>query len=461
MLVFGVTFSAGRLPGQAGRRPGTLETLAADLLGQLEKSAGPQGWGRVALLLKADGETVASSSRIVQVLASILRNRCNSSLRIEGIRLLPPTVMKKGDARARARELGAGWLLRVRLSVAAGKLLANGELVPLEATFWESLAGIHRMQPAHHLFASVVLDQEARLAWELGNSSARQADWSIREVMRLDSVVLDVACGQLDGTGNDEVVLLLPGAVVVYSWRNDTLVPLARHSLASLPDAREPTRVPTGNLLLADYNDDGRDDLFVRSFNKQQGELLSFSGVELRSWRRLEGVPLCLWRRAGRPVILLGSTEPGSNRLQSRYQLVDINASSGPVKTLAGNPLRLRCYRSATGRELLAWVGKRGLFHLEELDAGEVWRLEGVGSSFALLAATPANRQLLHSRAVFSGPDRMVVEGPAGQLWQSDTLDVLLLSMTRRQCRSGSAKGWWLAGRLADGSGSRLFLLTR
>ena len=451
----------GWSPLWAGDVQNTLEAVGTNLLEQLQQAAGPRGLGRVALLLEADGETIPSSSRVIQVLESMLLNRFNRSLGIEETRLLSAPVRSEAAARARARELGAAWLLRVRLSIAKDELVASGDLLPLEPTFWESLAGVSRRQPARHFFASAALDREVRLTLELGRSPERRANWSLREVMRLDKIVLDVACGQVDGEADDEVVVLVPGAVAVYRWRNDTLMLLARHSLASLPDSREPTRVPSGNLLLADFNDDGRDELFVRSFNKQQGELLSFGGAALRSWRRLAGVPLCLWHRAGRPVMLLGSTEPGSNRLQSRYQLVDINASSGPEGTLAGKPIRLRCYNSATGRDLLAWVDKLGVFHLEEPAAGELWRLEGVGSAFTLLDAGGEQRQLVHSQAVFSGPDRMIVRGTAGELWQGDSLDLLLLSMTRQQCRAGESRGWWLAGRPADGSGSRIFFLTR
>jgi len=327
----------------------------------------------LALRIEADSSILGREARLVQEIERLLVFRLENGSEVARV------LSVNGDLESVKRQ-GASLLLRGVLGVEGGNVTLTAELTPLHVPFWARLIDSKPRGAKHHLFASEKADDEIILL--LGRAMAPPAlgSWHLEEILSLPGQVIDLGLGDLDGDSQDELVLLLPDAIEVFSLGEHGPKHITRHGLSHLPEALVRSRDPAGNLLVKDFNRDGRAEVFFRLFNKRQGQILAWVGSGFRELRRLDAVPLCQFSQGKRPMLLFGWPEPGTNRYQNKVQVVDINNPKGPMRSAPSSFSALRCWQgSEGGKHLALLVGRHGDLFVLERDFSSRKVLEGVG----------------------------------------------------------------------------------
>lgn len=415
----------------------------------------------LALVVEGDQGILGQEGRIAQELERLLVFRLEAGTAVD--RAIPIGERDGRAALDRARQEGATWLLRCVVGLKADNVQLSGDLTPAQQPFWERLVDPVPRGSQHHLFVSAKADEEISLL--LGKSRAPPAlgSWHLDEVLYLPDRVLDLGLGDLDGDGIAELVLLFDEAIEVYGFENAKPRRLARYGLDQVP--REPIRGrdPAGSLLVVDFNRDGRYEVFYRHFNRRWGEVLTWNGARLVPVRRLGKVPLCQFRLGGRPVVLYGQPQPGTNQYQPEVELADMNASAGQVHALARPFVTLRCFQHLDAAPWIVVVDSAG----DLVRLGNDWRpestLRGVGAGAGVMDLDlDGLPDLVLSEPAWPGePDGLRVVSKGEVVWRSGDVVGGVLAVAAGDMRSTGKVEAVLAAVEASGRSSRVYLLGR
>jgi hypothetical protein len=418
MLLLGVwSAPAGALAGEAA-----LQRLADALADQAAEKLAARGAELpiLALAVEGDRDLIGREGRLTQELQRLLVFRLEHGTAVE--RTLELGHGEGALALQRARRSGADWLLRAVVGLKADRLHATADLTPIATPFWEGLVDPLPRGSRYHLFASVEADDEIAVLMGTARAPPALGRWNLAELLSVPGRILDVGLGELDGRPGLELAVLLDAAIEVYTIGERGPRRLVRHSLADLPAARTRTRDPAGSLLVVDFNRDGRFEIFYKHFNHSHGQVLRFTGVKLVPIRELEAVPLCVLQLAGRPTILSGRIDAGTNRYRPELELIDINASSGERVDL-GTPLQsVRCWQPPDRPPVAAAVDIEG--RLQRLNAE--WqvtdRMTGSGAGAAPVDLDLDGRpELVLSESVWPGePDGLRVFAGEELVWRTE-----------------------------------------
>lgn len=421
----------------------------------------------LAIVVEGDNSILGKEGRIAQELERLLIYRMESGAAVS--RALP---LGAGGVQAaeEARDHGAALLLRCVVGVEQGTIHVTADLTPLHVPFWDRLVDPVPRGAKEHLFVSTRADEEILLLLGKSRAPPPLKSWHMSELLYVPRRVLDLGFGDLDGDGDSELVLLCEDAIEVYSLkevdagRGGTPRRLATHSLSDLPEAKVRVRDPMGSLLVADFNKDGRCEVFYKLFGRRIGQILSWGGSGLRPIRQLQKVPLCVYREKQRARIVYGEPDPGTNHYLPRVEVADINRSSGRSYTLPGAFLTLRCWQSA--QEEPPWmvaVDRAGrMFSLE--DAFKVRRLQeevGAGAGVANLDRDETPEFIASDRVWPGEPDGIRVISHSEVLWQTREVVGSVVAVAGGKLTSGGQTQALLAAVEPGESASRIYLLGR
>jgi hypothetical protein len=458
----------GGTQGVAGGGP-ALQRLADELYRRLEKVLQETGASdpTLAVVVEGDNSILGKEGRITQELERLLIYRMDSGAVVG--RALPLGV---GGVKAaeEARSRGAALLLRCIVGVEQGTIHVTADLTPLHVPFWDRLVDPVPRGAKEHLFVSTRADEEILLLLGKSRAPPPLKSWHLSELLYVPRRVLDLGFGDLDGDGSSELVLLYEDAIEVYSLKEVTAgrggAPrrLATHSLSHLPEAEVRVRDPMGSLLVADFNQDGRFEVFCKLFDRRVGQILSWVGSDLRPIRKLQKVPLCVYREKQRARIVYGEPDPGTNQYLPQVEVADINRSSGKVHTLPGAFLTLRCWQSEPDQA--PWMVVVDL-------AGRMFRLdaafkarplqEGVGAGAGVANLDrDEDPELIASEWVWPGqPDGIRVVSHSEILWQTREVIGSVVAVAGGRFAAGGQTQALLAAVEPSESASRIYLLGR
>jgi len=419
----------------------------------------------VALLVEGDNSILGKEGRIAQELERLLVYRMESGAMVGQVLPLGAGGVKAAEE---ARGRGAALLLRCVVGVEQGTIHATAELTPLHVPFWDRLVDPVPRGAGEHLFVSSPVDEEILLLLGKSRAPPPLKSWHLSELLYLPRRVLDLGFGDLDGDKNSELVLLFKDAIEVYSLKSvsagGTPRRLVTHSLAHLPEAKVQTRDPMGRLLVADFNSDGRFEVFYKLFNRRVGQVLSWGGSDFRPIRKLKSVPLCVYREKKRARILYAEPDPGTNHYLSRVEVVDINRSSGTVHTLPGAFLTLRCWQSSP-REAPSKIVVDRTGRMYRLDASFKARplQEQVCAGAGLVNLdSDAVPELIASDRVWPGEaDGVRVVSHEEVLWQTREVVGNVVAVAGGVFQTGGQTQALLATVEPGESASRIYLLAR
>ncbi len=439
-----------------------LQQLADGLDLRLGKMLRHEGFTEpvIALSLGGDASILGREARILQELERLLVYRLDANLSLG--RAVPLGVRHGAEAIEVARRAGATLLLSCVLGVDKETVHLAADLVPLKVPFWDWLVDPVPRGAREHLFVSTGIDREVRVLLGKSRTPGPLGAWRIKELVYLPGRIVDAGAGEIDGTPGGELALLFEDSVVLYSMRRGRLKRLATYELGRLPEAAIHTRDPAGSLLVADFNRDGQAEIFYQLFNNKRGEILSWTGAGLRSLRKLEKVPLCVFHRGKRPKVVYGSPEAGTNRYLPRVEIADINQSGGRAIDLPGPFVTLRCWQSAdSGIPWIVFVDLNSRLSRLNLKGGaqELCENAGAGSTVVDLDRddTP---ELVVSETVLPGEQdgvRIVADGNV--VWQSrDVVGGILAVAGGEIDETGKVQALLIAVE-KGGTGSRVYLL--
>lgn len=419
----------------------------------------------VAIVVEGDNSILGKEGRIAQELERLLVYRMEAGAVVG--QALP---LGAGGAKAaeEARGRGAALLLRCVVGVEQGTVHVTADLTPLHVPFWDRLVDPVPKGAKEHMFVSTRVDEEILLLLGKSRAPPPLKSWHLSEVLYVPRRVLDLGLGDLDGDEHSELVLLYPDAIEVYSLKDVAAGGpprrLVTHSLAHLPEARVLSRDPVGSLLVADFNSDGRFEVFYKLFNRRVGEVLSWGGSELRPIRQLKKVPLCVYRHRGRARILYAEPDPGTNHYLPQVEVADINRSSGTAHSLPGAFLTLRCWQSSP--EEAPWmvaVDRAGrMFRLDASFKAQPVQ-EGVGAGAGVVNLDrDAVPELIMSDDVWPGEaDGLRVVAHQEVLWQTREIVGNVVAVAGGAFRTGVQTQALLAAVEPGESASRIYLLGR
>ena len=450
-------------PAGAGQPPPTLQKLADEMGAKVSKKllAESTRASIVAVVVEGDQALLGREGRIAQELERLLVFRLESAAAVQ--RAVPLGGRQGRQALERARVAGVDLLLHCVIGLKKDRIHLSADLSPARVPFWDRLLDPVPRGSKHHLFVSATVDEEIDLL--LGQSRAPPAlgSWHMDELLYVPGKVLDVGLGDLDGRAGAEMVLLYENAIEVFAVKEGKAERLATYDLNVIPSSLVRTRDPAGSLLVVDFNRDGRFEIFYKHFNLRWGEVLTWTGVRLRSLRRLKMVPLCQFSKEGRPVVLYGTPEPGTNRYLATVELADINASKGTSHVLAEQFVSLRCWQSED--DLPALVAIDAIGNLVRL--GTDWRedariaMAGAGSGVVDLDLDGKPEMVLSDPVWPDEKDRVRVVSQGEIVWRStDVVGAVVAVASGDLAGDGKAQAI-LAAVEAGGRASRIYLLGR
>jgi hypothetical protein len=173
---------------------------------------------------------------------------------------------------------------------------------------------------------------------------------------------------------------------------------------------------------VVDFNSDGRAEVFYKLFNKRFGEVLLWTGARMRSLRKLERIPLCVFRKNKRAKVVYGIPQPGTNHFKPEIELADINRATGRKIDLPYSLSALRCWQSK--EEETPWivaVDRQG--RMLRLDQG--WKVRQLpwdaGAGFGVTDFdSDGQPELVLSEPVWPGePDSVRVIESSEVVWQT------------------------------------------
>ena len=419
----------------------------------------------VAVVVEGDNSILGKEGRIAQELERLLVYRMESGT-VVGQAL--PLGVGGVKAAEEARSRGAALLLRCVVGVEQGTIHVTADLTPLHVPFWDRLVDPVPKGAQEHLFVSIRVDEEILLLLGKSRAPPPLKSWHLSELLYVPRRVLDLGFGDLDGDKNSELVLLYEDAIEVYSLKDvaagGTPRRLATHSLAHLPEAEVRVRDPMGSLLVADFNKDGRSEVFYKLFNRRVGQILSWGGSDLRPIRKLKRVPLCVYREGQRARIVYGQPDPGTNHYLSQVEVADINRSSGKTHSLPGAFLTLRCWQSS--REEAPWmvaVDRAGRMYRLDTSFKAVQLQEEVGAGAGVVNLDQgAAPELIVSDRVWPGEaDGIRVISSKEVLWQTREVVGNVVAVAGGRFQAGGQPQALLAAVEPGESASRIYLLGR
>jgi hypothetical protein len=455
LLLIAAAASAGPRPALQQLADSIAEKVTATLVGLSHETVS------LAVVVEGDQAILGQEGRIAQELERLLVYRLEAGTAVD--HATPLGASGGRTALERAIQQGATWLLRCVIGLKDDNVHLTVDLMPARMPFWDRLVEPVPRGVSHHLFESVQADQEILLL--LGKSRAPPAlgSWHLDELLYLPRRILDLGLGDLDADGTAELVVLFDDSIEVYGLSGGKLQRLASYGLEQVPETTIRTRDPVGSLLVVDFNRDGRFEVFYRHFNRRFGEVLTFNGAKLTPVRRLGKVPLCQLRLDGRPVVLYGTPESGTNRYGPEFELTDMNASSGQVHRLPGPFVTLRCWQREDTAPWVIAVDPAG----ELLRIGSDWRseatLRGAGAGAGVMDLDQDGlADLVLSDAV--GPDaadslRVVSQGEL--VWRSGDVIGAVVAVAGGDLR-GTGKVEAVVAAVEPGNqASRVYLLGR
>jgi len=444
-----------------------LQQLADSLYHRLEGVMQKAGMADpvVAVVVEGDNSILGKEGRIAQELERLLVYRMDSGAVVGQALPLGAGGVKAAEE---ARERGAALLLRCVIGVEQGTIHVTADLTPLHVPFWDRLVDPVPRGAKEHLFVSTRVDEEILLLLGKSRAPPPLKSWHLSELLYVPRRVLDLGFGDLDGDQNSELVLLYSDAIEVYSLKDIAAGGpprrLATHSLAHLPEAEVRVRDPVGSLVVADFNSDGRFEVFYKLFNRRVGEILSWGGSDLRPIRQLKKVPLCVYRYNKRARILYAEPDPGTNHYLSQVEVADINRSSGTTYSLPGAFLTLRCWQSAPQQApWMVAVDRAGqVFRLDAaFKARQLQERAGAGSAVVDLEGD-AGAELVLSDLVWPGEaDGLRVVAKNEVLWQTREVVGNVVAVAGGVFRIGGPTQALLAAVEPGESASRIYLLGR
>lgn len=295
----------------------------------------------------------------------------------------------------------------------------------------------------------------------LAQDAAALPELHLTRLLDVEGPVLDVGLADVTGDGRSDVVLLRLEAVELYQFEENRPELSVRYRLDHLPQERIRTRDPRGRLTVADFNRDGRAEIFYRSFQRRPGEILAWTGSELRPVRRFERVPLCVVRMAGRPLILFGQPEAGTNYFQPRPELCDINEPRGRRIEITAAFWDLRCLQPE-GAEApwMLWVDREARLHRGETDEPLADVESGMGMAPADLDGDGQPEYVLSDPVWPGAADALVVRFSTERQWSSRDIPGSIRAVSAEDGKAGASRVLVLSCELAADR-CRVFLLER
>lgn len=350
----------GTKPAPARPKPAAsaIESLARSLaegLGPLPRDA-----RIVGAPLVADGEVPRRDALVARVLTQLAT--------VTGAPLPDARPLPLAEARAAA---GNAPLVHVTLEIAKGALRATADVHPVVDNAWDRLR--ERVPPpTAHAFASAPLDAEVRSYMTpilLERVSAHRAKHG-------EADVLAIGCGDVDGDGGLELVIVTRTDVVVGRVAKDRFVTVQKTGWARLsPRAPTPLRDPIAAVVVAPPGHDG--EIWLGSSDR--GALVVDAALSPK--RTLAGLPL-----EGGPC---AAPAPDANALDG--SLVDCEtktASLSPLPEARFDAGSFYTVRTPDGRGELLVAARSPLGKLRvgpEGAAPEALRtLEGIGADVAI-----------------------------------------------------------------------------
>jgi hypothetical protein len=419
----------------------------------------------VAVVVEGDNSILGKEGRIAQELERLLVYRMESGTAVgQALPLGAGGVKAAEEARGR----GAALLLRCVVGVEQGTIHVTADLTPLHVPFWDRLVDPVPKGAGEHLFVSTPVDEEILLLLGKSRAPPPLKSWHLSELLYVPHRVLDLGFGDLDGDKNSELVLLYPDAIEVYSLKDVSAggAPrrLVTHSLAHLPEAKVQVRDPMGSLLVADFNSDGRFEVFYKLFNRRVGQVLSWGGSDLRPIRKLQKVPLCVFRAKRRARIVYADPDPGTNHYRAQIEVADINRSTGTTYNLPEAFLTLRCWQSSPqAAPVMITVDRRGrMFRLDaSFKARPLHEQVGAGAGVVNLDSD-ATPELIASDWAWPGEvDGIRVISRKEVLWQTREVVGNVVAVAGGAFRAGGQTQAVLAAVEPGESASRIYLLGR
>ena len=362
---------------QAEARPPALQQLADGLADKITKKlkADSAEVPTAALVVELDQTLLGKADRICQQLEKLLQYRLESGTGVERVFILEHP--NKSGALTLAERQGASLLIRLVVGMTDKKIHASADLVPIDRPFWVALIKPRPKKARHHVFEAVTADEEVTLLLGASRAPPALGTWRMRELLYVPKIVLDLGVGNLDDKKGLELVLLTEKSIEAYSFSGNKHHKLVSYDLTALPSAQHQTRDAKGSLVVADFNRDGVSEIFFKMFGHHFGEVLSYTGLRLRPLRKLKRVPMCLIHLKGRPTVIYGTPEAGTNRYSREILIADINSSSGKKVELESQFSTLRCWQTEEGLTWIIVVDDRG--NLRRLDPS--WQVQSTFGS--------------------------------------------------------------------------------
>lgn len=372
----------------------------------------------VAVVVEVEQSIHGYRSWIVQEVERLLLYRLNDKLNVKIVYDADNGNNGKLD---RAYTRGADWLLHCVLGVRHETIYITADLTPLPKHFWQRLVDSTSKGVKEHFFVSASIDEEVRTVLSKLSMRSSHGDYGFLPVLVVPRHVLDVGIGDLDGDGEQELILLHELGLEAYSLRENPPRRLTVYDFSHIPQAEYRLRDPQGSLVVFDFNADGRSELFIRILDRRFSEILSWSGERLVSLREIDQVALCVYRQAGRPMIVYGEPEAGTNRFLAKLEIADVNQSVGRKLNLPRPFYDLRCIQTNNkDAPWISFVDDEGNYY--QIHDGSEPRvvLRGVGDGFDLADLDgDGHHELIVSDAVWPGqPDRIRVFSDQEVIWE-------------------------------------------
>jgi hypothetical protein len=236
-------------------------------------------------------------------------------------RLAPLLLEAKdaGEAETAARGLWAHSLMRLELDLVQGSLRARGDLFGVTPNFWSGRHPQRPSSPSAVLLEAVPADAVALALAQPGVGTGAGSSglpsslgtWQAVKLSALPQPPGALGCGDLDGDGHVEVVLLVEPEV----WTLDSQGALrAKAALWGIPPALKPTRDPYGTVSI----DPATKVALVVSGRRAAGARVTLKGKQLEVQSEPVGDSLKVRIQQG-TVVLDGSLAPGRSALSSLW----------------------------------------------------------------------------------------------------------------------------------------------
>ena len=351
--------------GNVAHAAGAIGSLGPEVAKQL--GAVPAGAVVVASPLVSDSPALKGDELSVRV-AAVIAGGLGASARAHGQAVTLPM------ARAIAGKSGA--LVYVQVEIAKGELRATADVYPVMSNGWDRIRA-PQPPPRAHAFAHGAVDAEVRTF--LPSITLERA--AVHKAKHDEGDVLAVACGDVDGDGGMELVLVSRARVAIGHLVGEKFAPTKSVAWSALaPRAPVPLRDPLGGASVG--SSDGRGVVRV-GITDRSGVALDASLVRMAL---LRGIPVPIGDGASEDACAIANAE------ESAFE-GDVTACANATRdvTVRVTPPIAR-YDAAMGMSVVAKDGtSKSAFAAREpsaklrLRVGDAVRvIDGVGAQVAL-----------------------------------------------------------------------------